>query len=219
MAPYPANFLNQLPQKESGEKLYASRSRQLSASAPSKRIRLKIIWLQIPPTLFISSLKKNLAKNFFISSLKQNLAKNYMAPDPANSLISSLTKNLAENYMAPDPASFVHQLSHKESCGKLYGSRSRQLCSSVPSKRVQWKIMAPDTANFVHQLPQKESGEKLDGSRSRQLSSSAPSKRFRQKKNIWLQIPPTLFISTLKKNPAKNYMAPDPANFLQQLPQ
>ena len=56
--------------------------------------------------------------------------------------------------------------------------------------------MAPDPANFVHQLPQKESGGKL-----------------------WLQIPPTLFISSLKKNPAENYMAPDPANFLHHLPQ
>ena len=30
MAPDPANFVHQLPQKESGEKLYGSRSRQLS---------------------------------------------------------------------------------------------------------------------------------------------------------------------------------------------
>ena len=64
MAPDPANFLHQLPQKESGLKFYGSRSRQLSASAPSKKNRLKIIWLQIPPTLFISSLKKNLAKKY-----------------------------------------------------------------------------------------------------------------------------------------------------------
>ena len=35
--------LNQLPQKESSGKLCGSRSRQLSASAPSKRIRRKII--------------------------------------------------------------------------------------------------------------------------------------------------------------------------------
>jgi len=41
---------HQLPQKESGGKLYGSRSRQLSESAPSKRIWRKIIWLQIPPT-------------------------------------------------------------------------------------------------------------------------------------------------------------------------
>jgi len=68
----------------------------------TKRIQRKIILLQIPPT-------------FFISSLKKNPAKNYMAPDPANSLISSLKKNPAENYMAPDPANFVHQLTQKES--------------------------------------------------------------------------------------------------------
>jgi hypothetical protein len=36
---------------------------------------------------------------------------------------------------------------------------------------------------------------------------------------MWLQIPPTLFISSLKKNLAENYMAPDPTNFLHQLPQ
>jgi len=99
-----------------------------------------------------------------------------MAPDPANFLICSLKKNLVENYMAPDPA------------------------------------------NFLNQLPQKESGEKLYGSRSRQLSSSAPSKSFRRK-IIWLQIPPTFFISSLKKNQAKNYMATDPANFVHQLPE
>ena len=68
-----------------------------------KRIRPKIIWLQIPPTLFISSLKKNPAEN-------------YMAPDPANFLISSLKKNPEENYMAPDPANFFHQLPQKEYC-------------------------------------------------------------------------------------------------------
>ena len=54
MAPDPANFLPQLPQKESSEKLYGSRSRQRSSSAPSKSFRRKIIWLQIPPTFFIS---------------------------------------------------------------------------------------------------------------------------------------------------------------------
>jgi len=177
--------------KDSGEKLYGSRSRQLSHQLPqkesegrlwlqiSKRIRLKIIWLQVPPTLFISSLKKNPAKI-------------YIAPDPANFLISSLKKNPMENYMAPDPANFLHQLSQKESGKKLYGSRSRQLS---------------------HQLPQKESGGKLYGSRSRQLSSSAPSKRIWQK-IIWLQIPPTFCIISLKKNLAENNMAPDPANNL-----
>jgi hypothetical protein len=36
MAPNPANFLNQLPQKESGKKLYGSRSRQLSHQLPQK---------------------------------------------------------------------------------------------------------------------------------------------------------------------------------------
>jgi len=141
--------------------------------------------------------------NFLISSLKKNPAENYMAPDPANFLISSLKKNLLENRMAPDPTNFLHQLPQKESGKKLCGSRSRQLSSSAPSKRIWWKIiwlqilptfcisslkknlvenyMAPDPANFVHQLPQKESGEKLYGSRSRQLSSSAPSKKIWQK--------------------------------------
>jgi len=137
MAPGPANFLNQLPQKESGWKLYGSRSRQLSSSAPSKRIQRKIIWLQIPPTFVISSLKKN----------------------------------PAENYMAPDPTNYLHQLPQKESGGKLYGSRSRQLSTSASSKRIRLKI-------------------------------------------IWLQIPPTFCIISLKKNPAQNYMAPDPANNL-----
>ena len=75
-----------------------------------------------------------------------------------------------------------------------------------------------DPANFLHQLPQKESSIKLWGSRSRQLSASAPSKRI-QPKIIWLQIPPTFCISSLKKNPAENYVAPDPANFLHQHPQ
>ncbi len=51
-----------------------------------------------------------------------------MAPD--------LKKNPAENYVAPDPANFVHQLPQKESSEKLYGSRSRQLSSSAPSKRI-----------------------------------------------------------------------------------
>jgi len=136
MAPDPANFLNQLPQKESVEKLYGSRSRQLSSSAPSKRIWRKIIWLQIPPTLFISSLKKNLAKNYMAPDPAnfKNLAKNYMAPDPANFPISTLKKNLVENYMAPDPANFLHQLPQKESGGKLYGSRSRQVFHQLPQK-------------------------------------------------------------------------------------
>jgi hypothetical protein len=78
--------------------------------------------------------------------------------------------------------------------------------------------MAPDPTNYLHQLPQKESGGKLYGSRSRQLSTSASSKRIRLK-IIWLQIPPTFCIISLKKNPAENYMAPDPANFLHHLPQ
>jgi hypothetical protein len=65
-----------------------------------KRIRPKIIWLQIPPTLFISSLKKNPAEYY----------------DVARQLL--------------------HQLPQKESGGKLYGSRSRQLFSSAPSKRI-----------------------------------------------------------------------------------
>ena len=38
MAPDPANFLHQLPQKESGEKLYGSRSCQLSHQLPQKEL-------------------------------------------------------------------------------------------------------------------------------------------------------------------------------------
>jgi hypothetical protein len=64
MAPDPANFLNQLPQQESGGKLYGSRSRQLSALAPSKRIWQKIIWLQIPPDSF----NKISTVSFFVDS-------------------------------------------------------------------------------------------------------------------------------------------------------
>jgi len=69
-------------------------------------------------------------------SLK-NLAENYIAPDPANYLMSSLKKNPPEIYMAPDPANFLHQLPQKESGGKLYGSRSRPLSASAPSKRIR----------------------------------------------------------------------------------
>jgi len=36
MAPDPANFVHQLPQKEYSEKLYGSRSRQLSHQLPQK---------------------------------------------------------------------------------------------------------------------------------------------------------------------------------------
>jgi len=48
--------------------------------------------------------------------------------------------------------------------------------------------------------------------------------KFTQSKRIprkimWLQIPPTLFISSLKENLVEKYIAPDPANFLHQLPQ
>ena len=90
-------------------------------------------------------------------------------------------------------------------------------CIRSLKKNPAENYMAPDPANFLHQLPQKESGRKLYGSRSRQLSASAPSKRIRPKIS-WLQIPPTFRISPLQKNPAENYMAPDPANFLHQLP-
>jgi hypothetical protein len=183
--PDPANFLHQLPQKESGGKLWGSRSRQLSASAPSKRIQQKMMGLQIPPTFCISSLKKNPAENYgapdpanFLHQLKKkNPAENYGAPDPANFLHQLKKKNPAENYGAPDPANFLHQ--------------------PAPSKRIRRKIMGlqiPPTF-CISQLPQKESGGKLWVSRSRQLSASAPSKR----------------------NPAENYGAPDPANFLHQL--
>ncbi len=41
MAPNPANFLNQLPQKESGKKLYGSRSRQLPIYAIKELVVVK----------------------------------------------------------------------------------------------------------------------------------------------------------------------------------
>ena len=66
MAPDPANFLHQLPQKESGEKLYGSRSRQLSSSATSKRIQRKIIWLQFPPK-FRKLKESKLHENFTVA--------------------------------------------------------------------------------------------------------------------------------------------------------
>jgi hypothetical protein len=110
-----------------------------------------------------------------------------MALDPANVLISP-SKRIGRKIMAPD-------------------------LKKIPAKN----YMAPDPANFLHQLPLKDLCGKLYGSRSRHLLSSAPSKSFRRK-IIWLQIPPTFFISSLKKNQAKNYMATDPANFVHQLP-
>ena len=79
--------------------------------------------------------------------------------------------------------------------------------------------MAPDPANFLHQLPQKEFGGKLYGSRSRQLSHQLPQKesggklygsRSRQLSASALGNP----LSSLKKNLAENYVAPDPANIL-----
>jgi hypothetical protein len=171
MAPDPANFLisslkkNQKEdygspptfcisshgsrsQKESGKKLYGSRSRQLCSSAPSKRIWPKIILLQIPPT-------------FFMSSLKKNPAENYMAPDPANFLHQLPQKEFGGKLYGSRSRQLSHQLPQKESGGKLYGSRSRQLSASAPSKRIGRKNMASDPANFLHQLPQKESGRKL----------------------------------------------------------
>ncbi len=125
MAPDPANYLHQLPQKESSGNY---RSRQLLSSSPSKRIQRKIIWLQIPPTLFISSLKRIRWKIIWLQI-------------PPTFVIGSLKKNPAKNYMAPDPANFVHELPQKESGGKLYSSRSRQLFSSTPSKRIRRKII------------------------------------------------------------------------------
>ena len=42
-----------------------------------------------------------------ISSLNKNLAKNYVAPDnPANLSAQLKKKNPTENYVAPDPANF-----------------------------------------------------------------------------------------------------------------
>jgi hypothetical protein len=105
--------------------------------------------------------------NFLISSLKKNLAKNYMAPDPANFLISSLKKNPAENYMAPDPANFPKRIWQK-----IIWLQIPPTFSSAPSKRIRRKII-------WLQIPptfQKESGKKLYGSRSRQLSHQLPQK-------------------------------------------
>jgi hypothetical protein len=139
---------------------------------------------------------------------------------PPSFCISFLKKIPAENYGFPDPANFLHQIPQKESSGILRGSRSHQLSASASSLKYnpEDNYGAPDPANFLHQLPPIESGRKLEGSRSRQLSASAPSKRIRRK-IMGLQIPPTFCISSLKKNPAENYGAPDPANFLHQLPQ
>jgi len=146
-----------------------------------------------------------------MSCLKKNLAESYIAPDPANLFISSLKKNPEENYMAPDLANFVHQLPQKESGGKLWLQIPPTLFISSLKKNPAENYSR--SGQLSHQLPQKESGGKLYGSRSRQLSSSAPSKRIRRK-IIWLQIPPTFCIISLKKNPAENHMAPDPANNL-----
>ena len=113
------------PQKESGEKFRGSRSRQLSASGPSKRIQHKIMGLQIPPTFCIKRIQPK------IMGLQI----------PRTFCIRSLKKNQAENYGAPDPANLLHQLPQKESSIKLWGSRSRQLSASGTSKRIQHKIL------------------------------------------------------------------------------
>ena len=118
MNPLSCECKDQLPRKESGVKLYGSRSCQLCSSAPSKRILLNIMW----------------PANFCISSPKRIRQKIIWLQIPPTFFISSLKKNLAKNYMAPDPANFLHQLPQKESSGKLCSSRSRQLSASAPSK-------------------------------------------------------------------------------------
>ena len=141
-----------------------------------KRIRPKIIWLQIPPTLFISSLKKNGKEDYGSRSQK----------DSGEKLYCSRSRQLS------------HQLPQKESEGRLWLQISKRfrrkiIWLQIPptffisslSKICVENYMAPDPAIFCHQLPQKVSGEKLYGSRSRQLSSSATSKRI-QRKIIWL---------------------------------
>ena len=91
---------------------------------------------------------------------------------PPTFCISSLKKNAVENYGAPDPANFLHQ--------------------PAPSKRIRRKLLGL-------QIP--------------------PTFSINLSKRIWrkimgLQISPTTFcISSLKKNLAENYMAPDPARF------
>jgi len=126
----PTSYISQLPKKESGEKLWGSRSCQLSASAPSKRIRQKIMELQILPTFCNSSLKKNPCEKSWGSK-----------PCQLSVLASSLKKNPAEYYWAPDRANFMNQLPQKDPDRKLWGSRSRQLSASAPSKRILAKIM------------------------------------------------------------------------------
>ncbi len=114
---------------------------------------------------------------------------------PPTFCISSLKKNPAENDGAPDPANFLHQLPQKESGGKLWGSRSRQLSASAEKEESGRKLWGSRSRQLSASAEKEESGGKLWGSRSRQLSASA---------------------SSLKKNPSENYGSPDPANFLHQ---
>jgi hypothetical protein len=128
-------------QKESGGKLWVSRSRQLSASAPSKRIQRKIMGFQIPPTFCISQLpqKESIRKlwgsrsrqlSASASSLKKNPAENYGFSDPANFLHQPApSKRIRRKIMGFQilPTFCISQLSQKESSGKLWVSRSRQL--------------------------------------------------------------------------------------------
>jgi len=83
MAPDPTNFLHELPQKESEGRL----------------------WLQILPT-------------FFISSLKKNPAENYMAPDPANLVHQLPQKESGQKLYGSRSRQLSHHLPQKESEGR-----------------------------------------------------------------------------------------------------
>ncbi len=92
------------------------------------------------------------------------------------------------------------------------------LSGSAPSKRIRRKSMGfqiPPTF-CISQLPQKESSGILWSSRSRQHSASAPQKESGEK--LWVSRFRQVFASasSLNKNPAENYGAPSPANFLHQ---
>ncbi len=123
------------------------------------------------------------------------------------------------------------QKNQEESGGKLCGSRSRQCLGTryqlSVCRKILWLLPQKESGRILwgsrsRQLsssapPQKESGQKLWGSRSRQLSSSAPSKK-NPAENYGAPDPANFLHQrgSLKKNPAENYGAPDPANFLHQ---
>ena len=199
MAPDPANFLHQLPKKESGEKLYGYRSRQLCSSAPWQRIsRLdNHLWGRLFEQGLVMQFGGGLLAFFFVAwpiqALTRHAAIIYVLTWFAHLKASATLATLStmRHYLGW-PWYFTWEL---YSCSWLV-----------------WKIMR------VRQGPV----EKIE--------------KFTQSKNIprkimWLQIPPTFssapskrigrktMAPDLKKNPAENYMAPDPTNFVHQLPQ